>query len=353
MSRVRVLIADDSVFMRSAIRRALEADPQIEVVGTARNGQEAVEMAASLAPDVVTLDIEMPVMDGLTALQKITSTTTARVIMLSALTAPGSQAAVQALSMGAADVLAKEGTGNTSAAAELQSELPRRVRAIAVPGRKPRAVQPSTAQRPPLARMRPDQFDAVCIGSSTGGPAALESLLTLLPADLSAPVLIAQHMPAMFTASMCQRFNELCEMPVVHVADAMPIERGKIYIAVGGRHMHVHRRGLTRYELVISDEPKAAAYRPSVDALLESAAHAMGGRTVGIVLTGIGADGAQGAAAIRAKGGIVIAQDEASCVVYGMPKAVAERGAASAVMSPRQIAMALRDLAPSVAKAAA
>lgn len=345
-SPIRVLIADDSAFMRKAIVSMLESDPGIKVVGVARHGKEALELAKSLQPDVVTLDIEMPEMDGLTALRRIMAECPANVLMFSSLTKEGSTAALSALRLGAADVLAKEQSQMSVNIMSMRDELVAHVRAIA--GTPRRRSSHDTALHRTMSAVpvfRPGQFDAVCIGSSTGGPPVVETLVSSLPADFAPPVIVAQHMPEVFTKSMAERLGGLCKLPVVHVEDGMAIKPRTVHICPGSHHTHLTRLGLARHALRVSDEPKSAIYRPSVDVLLDTAASVFGARALGIVLTGMGDDGLRGARALHAKGGTILAQSAETCVVYGMPKAVTENGLIAASLTPSQIARALGTLA--------
>lgn len=352
---MRVLIVDDSAFMRRAISQMLTSDPEIEIAGTGKTGREAVDLAKKLQPDVITLDVEMPEMDGLTALRHIMRDCPTQVLMLSSLTTEGSHAALRALQLGAADVLAKDVSQVSLSITNIQQDLLVRVRALGM-ARKKRRAFPRVAL-PPLAGgndapvYRAGQFDMVCIGSSTGGPPVLETLVKNLPPSFSASIVIAQHMPELFTRSMAERLRDICPLTVRHGEDHMPIERKTIYIAPGGRHTHINRLGLIKWELLVNDQPREALYKPSVDALLHSAAKHVGSRTLGIVLTGIGDDGLQGAKALHARGGTILAQSEESCVVYGMPKAVTENAITAASLDPVQIAQVLRTLADPVPSA--
>lgn len=348
---MRVIVVDDSAFMRRALRRVLQRAPGIEVIETGRNGREGLELARRLRPDVITLDIEMPEMDGLTALRRIMAVAPTRVLMLSSLTTEGSKSALQALKLGAADVLAKDGAQDVFSLDHLERELVAKVRALG----QARPADPRTpeapADRPPA--FRPRQFDAICIGSSTGGPPVLETILAQLPPALRPPIVIAQHMPAVFTASMAKRLDELCPLPVVHAEHNMPLAPGQVYVAPGGRHLHLRRLGPSRRQLSVEDEPRDALYRPSVDVLFSSAAETTGRRTLAIQLTGMGCDGLEGARRLHQRGATVLAQSEASCVVYGMPKGVTEEKIAAASLSPSGIVQALASIGAHTDAAAA
>ena len=340
---MRVLVVDDSSFMRRAISQMLLSDPDIEVVGTARNGREGVDMAASLKPDVITLDVEMPEMDGLTALKQIMLKCPTQVLMLSSLTTEGSHATLQALRHGAADFLPKD-MSQISATATLQSDLLRRVRALGQT-RKERQEAPSSPeakQAPPV--FRSGQFDVICIGSSTGGPPVLEKILSSLSSSFSTPIVVAQHMPAVFTKSMADRLDQDCQLRVVHADQRMPLEPRTIYITQGNHNVHLHKQGLARWEIDINKEPSTTIYWPSVDVLLKTAAQSTASRTLAIVLTGIGEDGLQGAKELHGKQGTILAQDANSCVVYGMPKAVTDNNLVAASLTPDQMIQSLRSL---------
>lgn len=342
---MNVLVVDDSAFMRKAITQMLQSDPQIHVLGQARNGREGVELAEQLRPDVITLDIEMPEMDGLTALRHIMQRCPTQVLMLSSLTTEGSRAALRAMSLGAADVLAKDASQVSLSATNLQEELIGKVKALAAAGRgaasPPRATAGSAENLP---RLSSSQFDVVCIGSSTGGPPVLDTLLRGLPETFALPIVIAQHMPLLFTRSMAERLGEICRLRVVLAEDGMALEKRTIYVAPGGSQTHLHKIGLARWSLRVDDEPRDAPYRPSVDALFHSAAQTFGQRTLAIVLTGMGTDGLDGAKALHQRKATLLAQSAETCVVYGMPKAVTQAALVAASLSPAQFAQLLRQL---------
>ena len=338
MPRIRVLIVDDSAFLRSAIRSVLRGAGDIEIVGVAGNGREAIDQARSLQPDVVTLDLEMPELDGLTALRVIRSVCRAKVILVSSYTTEGTRETLEALRAGADDFIPKDTGARLSGLAE-------RIRALAgVP--RPATTPPvrHVSFRGPV-RLQPAHFDLIVIGASTGGPAALETILTALPSPFPLPIVIAQHMPGLFTKSMADRLARTCRIPVHHVDRHLELARGHIYLAEGGRHIKV-RRGLGRQLTVETDDtPSDAQYRPSVDELFTTTAEAVGARALGIVLTGMGQDGLVGARSLRCAGATMIAQRAESCVVYGMPKAVVEAGLTLAALSPPEIATTLSLLA--------
>lgn len=345
---IRVLVVDDSAFMRRAIREMLMAEQDLDVIGLAKNGIEAIDMARRLKPDVVSLDIEMPQMDGLTALRRIMREAPTQVLMCSSLTTKGSLASLQALRMGAADVIAKEQSQITLNVDAMRDDLLMRIRALGK-NKRPTGCAKSVGDDE-LPKFRHGQFDAVCIGSSTGGPPVLETILAALPAGFDTPIIIAQHMPNVFTQSMAQRLDGLTHMQVILAEDNMPIARGRVYIAPGGLHTKVRKIRLARWSLEVNKEPSEAVYKPSVSALFDSAAEAMGKRAMGIVLTGIGDDGRTGAIKMHEAGAPVIAQSQETCVVYGMPRAVTMAAVTTASLGPKDIG---RSLSTMTVKAAA
>lgn len=350
-STVKVLIVDDSAFMRKAIASMLKSEHGIQIVGEARDGQEGVELAAKLRPDVITLDVEMPRLDGLNALQKIMAECPAHVIMLSSLTTAGSHAAMTALKLGAADAMAKDASQVSFTITSLKDELVAKVRALGA-ARKPAARKPGATKisvaPTDVPRFKPGQFDLICIGSSTGGPPVLETILTALPESLHPPIVVAQHMPELFTRSMAERLNEACKLKVVHATEGMTLEPRTVYIAPGGKNTHVRRAGTGRLTLEINRDPTGTIYFPSVNALFESAAQATAAHTLAVVLTGMGDDGLNGARPLKAAGGTILAQDEQTCVVYGMPRAVTVAGLVAASLPPEGILESLRSCAPAM-----
>jgi len=310
---VRVLIVDDSASMRAVLRAVLSADPDIEVVGGAPEPHAAREMIKALDPDVLTLDVEMPGMDGLSFLERLMRLRPMPVVMCSTLTARGAEVSIEALRLGAVDCIAKPLGGVRELARDGQM-LRDTVKAAA--RARPRA--PSPARPVAAANLRDDCV--IAIGASTGGVEALFSVLSALPADCP-PVLIVQHMPAAFTAGFAARLDRLCPMRVVEAVDGTVVAPGTAYVAPGGRHM-----GLAHGRIKLSDAPPVSGHRPSVDYLFRSIA-AVGARATGVILTGMGADGAQGLRAMRDAGARTLGQNEASCIVYGMPRAAREAGA--------------------------
>ncbi|MCA9302968.1 MAG: chemotaxis-specific protein-glutamate methyltransferase CheB [Phycisphaerales bacterium] len=343
----KVLIVDDSAFMRKMISQMISSDPAFEIVGIARNGQDAIEQAQKLMPDIITLDIEMPVMDGLTALRTIKATCHAfnpHVLMCSSLTVAASDEALKALRLGASDVIAKDpsvvGQNDAGFKSELLSKLHALGSSKATRSARAVAAAPQRTEKPSVSEsfeFDPASVDAVVIGSSTGGPPVLETILASLDATLRVPVIVAQHMPELFTRSLTKRLDNICGCGATLAENGVVIDRPGVYVALGGMHLKITRvAGKRAIARTIAEHP-GSVYKPSVDLLYESAASLYGDRVLAIQLTGMGEDGAKGAQLIRKAGGHVLAQEASTCVVYGMPKAVVESGSASAVLNPKQI----------------
>lgn len=352
---MKVLVVDDSAFMRSAISKMIAEDTSLEVVGTAGNGQLALEKIASLKPDVVTLDIEMPVMDGLTALKKIQALPEPRpaVLMCSSLTKQGSHEALAALAAGAADFIAKDASQFSLNITSIKDDLIAKIKAIGSSRRRLAGPRPVAVAPTKLPALSIRDFDVILIGSSTGGPPVLEKVLRSIPASLSVPIVIAQHMPPLFTKSLSERLAGLCQIGVHHADASGPIQPGAAYVGVGAQHVRIVKSSAGRLAIEVSNKPTEALYKPSVNELFASGARQTGARTLGIVLTGMGEDGKIGGQELKAKGGTILAQNMESCVVYGMPKAVNEAGLTMASLSPEQIAEVLRGLGAAGASKAA
>lgn len=323
MNRVRVLIVDDSPTMRQLIAASLRRDPDIEVVGSAGDPLEARQAIKSLDPDVVTLDVEMPNMNGLEFLEKIMRLRPTPVVMVSTLTQRGAAASLQALELGAVDCVGKPAHGSGAGAGGF-TDLAEKVKAAAKARVRNRAAPVAAA--PPRAPASYRGSRAVlAIGSSTGGVEALISVLSAFPENCPATV-ITQHMPPNFTRSFAERLDRLCRPKVEEATDGAPLSPGRIYLAPGGeRHLTITGHVTLTCRLV-ADAP-VSGHRPSVDVLFRSVAASAGSRAVGVILTGMGRDGADGLLAMRRAGARTFGQDEASCVVYGMPRAAFEAGA--------------------------
>ena len=336
---LNVLIVDDSALYRQVLKHVLEPIPDLAIVGVAKDGVEAVEMIKRLHPDLITLDVQMPGLDGLGVLREIKRLgLKTQVLMVSSLTAAGSPATVEALLFGALDCILKPtGVSSQEARDILAGALGSRVDALLETRRarigKVRAVLPPAETKPqtkPQGRLLPTG-DCIAIGSSTGGPDALRRVLPLLPADLSVPIFIVQHMPVKFAESLARRLDELTPFPVHLAETGMLVEPGHCYFAPGGIHLTVVKRSRGMVCRLV-DEPPRHGCRPSVDVLLESLVDCYGERMVATILTGMGSDGLEGCRAVKAAGGAVVAQDQESCAVYGMPKAVVTAGLADLVL---------------------
>jgi two-component system chemotaxis response regulator CheB len=338
--RIRVLVVDDSVVIRRLVAHALSEDPVLEVVGAASNGAIALERIAQLNPDVITLDIEMPEMDGLTVLRRIrNSETRPRVVMFSTLTDRGAALTLESLALGADDYVTKASNVGSldRSMASLRTELvPKIKQFFALTGAKvPSAVAPAAAPKPsvmaPAQVRRAGQPKVLAIGVSTGGPTALGAIMPQFPADFPLPILIVQHMPPLFTRFLAERLQTATKLRVEEAVEGAPVTAGAVLIAPGDFHMHVRTRN-GQNVVRLDQSPPENSCRPSVDVMFRSAGEVYGGAAICAVLTGMGQDGMRGAAVLRAKGAYVIAQDEASSVVWGMPGSVAAAGLADCVI---------------------
>jgi two-component system chemotaxis response regulator CheB len=347
--RVRVLIVDDSAVMRSLLRSVLLSDPGLDVAGTAADGASALEAIRLERPDLIVLDVEMPVMDGLVTLRELRARNhTMPVIMCSSLTQRGARVTIEALASGASDYVAKPSgqEGRESFIRALAQELIPRIRALTghlqarpAAAAPPRTVLPMPPAPPPAPQM-PAKPLVLAIGVSTGGPAALDVLLPELPAGFPLPVLIVQHMPEVFTRLLAERLSRRCALRVSEAAEGMPATAGGIYIARGNWHMEAlpATRPSAPATLHLTQDPPENHCRPAVDTLFRSTARVYGSGVLAVVLTGMGYDGLAGSRVIREQGGSVLAQDQATSTVWGMPGAVAQAGLAYKVLPLAAIA---------------
>jgi two-component system chemotaxis response regulator CheB len=319
--RIRVLVVDDSAFARKVLRETLAASPELEVVGIARDGLEALERIADLKPDVVTLDLVMPNLDGLGVLHALPPGTGPRVVIVS-ISDANSALAIEALQLGAVDLVHKPTALATDRLFELGAELTAKVLAA---GRAVVRAPAPLAGPPALLRAAPGTVRLIVVGTSTGGPQALTRLVTALPADLPCAVAVALHIPAGYTEALAGRLNDKAAVRVFEASENAVLAPGTVAIARGGQHLRIRARAgeMTTH---IESNSVGAAFCPSVDLLFASAAEARGPAVLGVVLTGMGNDGVEGARAIAAAGGRTLTESEGSCVVYGMPRAVAEAG---------------------------
>lgn len=331
--RIRVVVADDSALMRKKISEILNSVGDIEVIATVRNGREAFETVQNLKPDVVTLDVEMPVMNGIEALGYIMSEVPTPCVMISAFTKEGAAETIRALEFGAVDFVTKPGGVISPKIGDVAHEIVEKVKLAArVPVGKLRVIlAEKVADQEGIVR-KPSAAEIVfVIASSTGGTQALATVLPALRADLPAAVLVVQHMPQGFTKSLAERLNWQSKISVVEASDGMPIEPAHVILAQGGIHMVVGG-SIEKPVVKLVDKPTQLGVKPCANLMMSSAAEVFGKRVVGIVLTGMGSDGTLGAQAIKSKGGRIIAEHESSCVVYGMPKSVIDAGLADSVV---------------------
>lgn len=336
--KIRVLIVDDSSFMRMAIRSVLTRDPEIEIVGTAANGAEGVAKAVDLKPDIITMDVEMPVMDGLTALKEIMAKSPTRVIMVSTLTREGATATFDALDSGAVDYVSKSTAESGVEHNAFREELLVKVRGAAshivvshpstkAPSSRPMPVE---VQRPRLHAIKPE---FVAIGASTGGPIALQEVLSHIPARFNRGIMVVIHMPKAFTGPFAERLNGKCPLPVKEAVDGDLLLPGHVLVAPGGQHVNLLRKGtgIVIHTVPIDSHPRYV-YVPSIDLMMSSLVEASKGPLLGVILTGMGNDGLKGMRQIKERGGVTLVQDKSTSTIYGMPKACADAGIADEIL---------------------
>lgn len=351
--QIRIIVVDDSAFMRKALTMMLESDPAIKVIATARDGEEGVEKVRHLKPDLVTMDIEMPRMDGLAALRQIMATTPVPVMMISSLTTDGARATLDALEMGAVDFIPKGMSYVSLDIAKIKDELVAKIKSIVQRKsllmsrfRLERSGAPATGHAVPTVQPRPASppcgparkrhrhthpIGLIAIGSSTGGPLALQQVIPRLPRNFPVGILVAQHMPPMFTASLAERLDQMSAVSVREAKDGEPVEPGTVLIAPGGKHLTV-KKYAARPRAGVSARPADTVFHPCIDVTMKSVAAAYGRLAMGVILTGMGTNGVVGLGEIKGQGGIVIAQSAETCVVYGMPKAAVEAGLADIIV---------------------
>ncbi|GMV37107.1 MAG: chemotaxis response regulator protein-glutamate methylesterase [Fimbriimonadales bacterium] len=343
---IRVLVVDDSAFMRRLITDFLQSDPAIRVAGHAADGREALEVIPHLQPDVITLDVVMPEMDGIETLRRIMSSRPRPVVMLSSHTMEGAAPTIRALELGAVDFVAKPAEGGAQAMAAMRTELIEKVTAAArvrAPGLRPLAAPSGAVLRSdhssgnnPTGR----EEQVVVIGASTGGPKALTHIFGALPPGFRPAMLVVQHMPLGFPELLAGRLSSIGTMRVRVAAEGERVSPGEALLAPGGSHMRVSAEG----SVLLTNEPPVQGVRPAADITMQSAAQVFGDRVVGVVLTGMGRDGTAGLQAIRARGGYTLAEAEESCVVFGMPKSAIEAGCVDCVVPLEGIVPAILQL---------
>ncbi|HBN16381.1 MAG TPA: chemotaxis response regulator protein-glutamate methylesterase [Pseudohongiella sp.] len=349
---IKVLVVDDSGFFRRRLSELINADSRLEVIGTAVNGQEAVDQAARLKPDVITMDYEMPVMDGITAVRHIVQASRTPVLMFSSLTYEGARVTLDALEAGAVDYLPKNFEDISHHADELQKILCERIVVVSRSRSRsaPAAIASAPAAAPAQAETRSYEPAAsgrgnlrhaqlVIIGASTGGPMALQEVLTKLPDSFPLPILLVQHMPGTFTRAFAERLNRIARISIAEASDGDVLKPGHAYLAPGGKQMLVEGRSSLRVRVIDGDE--RLNYKPSLDVTFGSAARDLGNKVLGVVLTGMGSDGRDGARMLKTSGATIWAQDEESSVIYGMPMAVAKAGLVDEVLPLNKVAARL------------
>lgn len=345
---IKVLVIDDSAFMRKAISTMLEKDSGIKVVGMARDGQEGLELVRKLDPDVVTLDIEMPKMDGLTALRHIMMESPRPVLMVSSLTTEGAEATLKAMELGAVDFIPKQLSKVSLDIIKIEKDLIDRVKTVAVRKMRHRPAVRPAVKRPAVPRPKPASTprcgrpvrDVVAIGVSTGGPPVVQQILSSLPEDFPAGIVIAQHMPAAFTGPFAARLDAVSKIKVKEAETGDVLKPGHAFVAPGGRHIVLDQK-VSRVDVVVTDDPPGELYKPSANVMISSVAKAVGKRGLGVILTGMGNDGCEGIRDLKSKGGRALAQSDSTCVVYGMPKAIVDENLADQVVDQNDLADAI------------
>lgn len=332
-SEIKVIVVDDSAFMRKSISMMLESDPQIKVIATARDGAEAIEKIKNLKPDLVTLDVEMPRMDGLTALKIIMKECPVPVLMVSSLTTEGAEVTLEALKLGAVDFIPKQLSYVSLDIIKIKDELIQKVKSIV----NSKYIRRKIYKREPepifkeikLTQIRRD-FELVAIGVSTGGPMALQEVLSKIPENFPAGIVIAQHMPPNFTKLLAERLNAVSKIEVREAQSGDVVKPKLALVAQGGKNL-IFEKVFGEKVVRIVDKPDTL-YKPSVDVMMESASEVFGEKVLGVIMTGMGKDGLEGLKKVKQKGGYIIAQSEETCVVYGMPKAVVDAGIADSII---------------------
>ncbi len=355
MKKIGVLICDDSALMRMTLKKLIESDRHLFVIGTARDGEDAVEKARNLKPDVITMDINMPGLDGLSALQIIVHEKIAPVIMVSSLTQEGAVTTFEALELGAFDYVGKPGGTVSSDMSSVAEELIEKIKAAArydpkaklereIRAPKKRVSRKKNISASQVSGVSTTDFKAIAIGISTGGPKTIFEVLPYLPGDLNAAVFLVQHMPPNFTGSFAERIDKSTPLKCVEAQAGMTVEPGHIYLGKGGHHLTLLKTSNGRIIIRTPTRPKSL-FMPSADVMMKAVAKVFGSNTIGVIMTGMGKDGAEGMEEIYRAGGVTVAESEESAIVYGMPREVVERGIAKIVAPSWEIADTLTKLA--------
>jgi len=341
--KIRVVVVDDSAFMRMVLKDIIESQADMQVVGVAKDGLEALQVIEEKKPDVVTLDVEMPKMNGIEVLKRIVQKHPVRVIMVSSLTEEGADITITALTLGAVDFLTKPSGSTSLTFREVADALIAKIRnAMLV---DPKSVFTKQIAKPTITTIKKTLLGnkAVVIGASTGGPRSLDVIIPALPEDFPAPVFLIQHMPPLFTKSLAMRLNSVSKVRVKEAEDGEPVKKGTVYVAPGDFHMGVRTMNST-VQLYLDKSEKINNVRPAADFTLTKVAEIYKSNTIAVILTGMGRDGTKGAFMVKYYGGKVIAEHESTCVVYGMPKAVVEEGYADYILPADKIAEKLVEL---------
>lgn len=355
MQKIKTIIVDDSAFMRKSLEIMLKSDVSIDVIATARDGEEGYNLTKKLRPDIVTMDIEMPRMNGLTALKKIMQDCPTSVIMISSLTSEGAESTIQAMELGAVDFIPKELSYINVNIIQIRDDLIKKIKAIV----KQRSLRDRLARLQQLSKKNTTEsastpaktpshlprigYRAVALGISTGGPMSLQKVIPRFLKKNMIPYFIVQHMPPKFTKSLAQRLNSLSELEVKEAEHDETVRNGVVYFAPGGFHMTVKKDTNSAVHIDISEQPASTLHRPCVDVMIESVVKVYGRHTLGVIMTGMGKDGLEGIRSLKQIGGYCLAQDEGSCVVYGMPKSIVDAGFADVTASLEDVAKIINE----------
>ena len=344
--KIKVFMVDDSAVIRLALRKLLSSEPDIDVIGYARNGKEALEQLKTVKPDVITLDVEMPVMNGIETLKEIMKMPKPiPVIMVSSVTKAGAEVTLESLNLGAMDFVTKPSSSSSVEISKIKHDLVEKIKAAVKfePKKIHKITKPVEREQKEISLPRLEiktdkatKYQAVLIGISTGGPPALQEILPMFPKEFPIPIVVAQHMPPGFTKPMAERFNKICALEVSEAKEGDVLKPGKIFIGKSGCHIKFKKRGSMVY-LHITEEPKDALYHPQVDIMFETAADVFGGDVIAVIMTGMGSDGTEGLKILKQKNAFVIGQNKETSAIYGMPKVAYEAGVVDVVVPLKKI----------------